>query len=124
MSNQVLTKNYLAGGAIAAHTIVKPGADDDSVVAAAANSDALIGVVESFDVASGERCDVVVAGIAEVKLGGTVTRGDFITANASGQGLAAAPAAGVNNVVIGRALMSGVSGDVIRVLLAPGRIQG
>ncbi|MCA3226551.1 MAG: DUF2190 domain-containing protein, partial [Burkholderiales bacterium] len=33
-------------------------------------------------------------------------------------------AAGVNNNVIGVALQSGVSGDIIPVLISPGRIQG
>ena len=40
------------------------------------------------------------------------------------KGVAAAPAAGVNAAVIGKAMASGVDGDIISVLLAPGRIQG
>ncbi|WP_290889393.1 capsid cement protein [Arenimonas sp.] len=124
MSNQLLTKAFLAGGAIPAGSLVKFGADDNTVVVSAAAADAHIGVVESFDVASGERCDVVMAGIAEVKIGGGITRGGPVTSNASGQGVAAAPAAGTNNGVIGRALASGVSGDVIPVLVVPGTFQG
>ena len=59
-----------------------------------------------------------------MKLGGTVTRGNFVTTDASGFGAAAAPAAGTNNRVIGRALWSGVSGDIIPVLLSLTQFQG
>jgi hypothetical protein len=124
VSNQLMTKAFVAGGAIPAGSIVKFGADDNTVIVSAAATDAHIGVVESFDVASGERCDVMTHGIAEVKLGGTVTRGGPLTSNAAGLGVAAAPAAGANNRLIGFALASGVSGDVIPVQLAPGSLQG
>lgn len=125
MSNQLMTKAFVAGAAIAAYTIVKFGADDNSVIPGAAAGDALIGVNDNaFDAALGERVDIVTHGIAEVKLGGTVARGGAITSNATGQGVAAAPATGVNNRIIGFALASGVSGDVIPVQLAPGSIQG
>lgn len=124
MSNQLLTKNLLAEAAINAYRIVKFGSTDDYVVQGAAATDSLIGVVEGVAPAIGERCDVVMAGIAEIVLGGAVTRGGPVTANATGQGVAAAPAAGANNRVIGHALMSGVAGDVIPVMLAPHSLQG
>ncbi|HOW46625.1 MAG TPA: DUF2190 domain-containing protein [Rubrivivax sp.] len=124
MSNQTLTKNLIAEAGIASYRIVKFGSTDDYVVQGAAVSDLLIGVVETVAPSAGERCDVVMAGIAEVSIGGNVTRGALLTSNGSGQGVAAAPAAGANNSVIGRALMSGQSGDVIPVLLAPGIMQG
>lgn len=124
MSNPLLTKSYTAEAAINAYRIVKFGTTDDVVIQGAAATDSLIGVVEGVAPASGERCDVVMAGIAEVVLGGSVTRGGLVTSNATGQGVAAAPSAGTNNGVIGRALMSGVSGDVIPVLVNPGSMQG
>ncbi|HMN55647.1 MAG TPA: DUF2190 domain-containing protein [Ottowia sp.] len=124
MSNPLLTKSFVAEAAINTYRIVKFGTTDDAVIQGAAAADALIGVVESVAPALGERCDVVLAGIAEVKLGGGVTRGGLVTSDGTGQGVAAAPAAGANNGVIGRALMSGVSGDVIPVLLSPGTTQG
>lgn len=124
MSNNSLAKSYLAEGAISAFTIVKVGANDYGVLSAAAVSDKLIGVATEIDAASGERVDVIHEGIADVKIGGTVARGDLITTNASGQGVAAAPAAGTNNRVIGVALISGVSGDIIPVMLSLGMLQG
>lgn len=118
-----LIKAFRAAGAIPARALVKLSADD-AVVVATAVGDAIIGVSGELDTADGEICDVQLSGIAEVKLGGNVTRGDFITAAAAGEGVTAAPAAGTNNNVLGRAFASGVDGDIVAVLLAPGRIQG
>lgn len=124
MSNQLLTKQYVAEAAINANRIVKYGSTDDFVVQSAAVGDAMFGVVEGVAPALGERCDVVTHGVAEVKLGGTVVRGGPITSDATGQGVAAAPAAGVNNRIVGYARQSGVIGDVIEVQLAPSTLQG
>lgn len=124
MTRPLLEKEFVAEAAINPYRIVKFGASDDNVLQAAAATDALIGVVEGVAPALGERCAVVTHGIAEVKLGGTVVRGGPITSDASGQGVAAAPAAANNNRLIGFALQSGVAGDVINVLVSPGSIQG
>lgn len=124
MANNGLTKSYTAEAAISANRIVKVGAADYGVLTAAAVSDKLLGITTEIDAASGERVDVIHEGIADLKLGGTVARGDFLTSDASGQGVAAAPAAGTNNQIIGKALVSGVSGDVIPVLISPSMLQG
>lgn len=124
MANIILDKNYVAEAAIAACRIVKFGSADGQVVQAAAATDSLIGVCEMVGPALGERCDVIKSGIADVELGGTVTRGAAITADANGKGVAAAPAAGSNARIIGFAEVSGVSGDIIPVLVAPGVMQG
>lgn len=124
MSNPTLIKNFLAEAAVGANRIVKFGTADNQVVVSAAVSDTMFGVSTELAAAINERCDVIVGGIAEVVLGGSVTRGAYVTSDASGAGLAAAPSAGTNNSIIGQALMSGVSGDVIPVLVSPGRIQG
>ena len=85
----------------------------------------MIGVSDmSADVASGGRCDVRLSGVAEVDAGGTITRGALITSDASGKAVAAAPATGVNNRVIGFALASAVSGDIVDVFLTPSTLQG
>lgn len=124
MANNGLTKSYTAEGAISANRIVKVGAADYGVLQAAAVSDKLLGISTEIDAASGERIDVVHEGIADLKLGGTVARGDFLTTDASGQGVTAAPAAGTNNQIVGKALISGASGDIIPVLVAPSMLQG
>jgi hypothetical protein len=74
--------------------------------------------------ASGDTVDVMHDGIADLQLGGTVTRGDLLTSDASGQGITATGTAGTNYRTIGMAIVSGVSGDIIPVLLTPGSFQG
>jgi hypothetical protein len=125
MLTPTLIKNFIAGAAIAAARIVKLGAADGTVVQGAAVGDSLLGVcVQPGGAGNGERVDVALGGIAEVEAGGAITRGDWLTSDAAGKALSAAPAAGTNNNVIGRAMASAANGDLIPVLLAPGRIQG
>lgn len=126
MANRGLTKSYLAGAAINPFRIVKLGADDDHVIQGAAVADSLIGVIDQpLDAAAAEdRVDVTLAGIADVIAGGAVARGDYVTTDATGQAVAAAPGAGVNNGIVGKAMASAAAGDIFPVLLATGRIQG
>lgn len=124
MANNGLIKSFLAEGAIGANLLVKPGAADYGALVSAATSDKIIGVTSEIAAASGERVDVILSGIADLKIGGTVTRGDPITSDASGQGVSAAPAAGTNWRIIGIALISGVSGDIIPVIISQGMLQG
>lgn len=125
MMNPLLVKAFNAGAAVTQNRIVKCGAADGEVIQAAAAADKPIGVsVASLDAASGARVDVVLAGVYEVKAGGTITRGDPIASDASGQAVTAAPAAGTNNGIIGRALESAVSGDLVSVLICPSSFQG
>lgn len=119
-----LTKTFTAGGAIAKRRIVKLSADH-TVVQGAAATDSLIGVSDmSANVASGGRCDVRLSGVVEIDAGGNISRGALVTADADGKAVAAAPAQGVNNRVIGWALTSAVSGDVVDVFIAPSSMQG
>ncbi len=124
MSNAALIKNLKAEAATPAFTVVKFGATEGSVLPAAAVADKLFGV--STDVAAliGERCDVIVSGLADVLFGGVVTRGDLLTTDALGRAVTAVPAAGVNNRIIGTAFVSGVLGDVGAVLVAAASAQG
>lgn len=124
MSNPGLIKCYVAETAVAKYRIVKPGSTDDYVVQATAVSEPLMGVSGFVAGDAGGRVDIVKSGIADVEYGGNVTRGDWLTSDASGKAVAAAPAAGANANVIGRAEVSGASGDIGSVLIAPGRIQG
>jgi len=124
MANPGFIKTFTAGAAVAAYRIVKHGSSDTAVVQAAASTDSLLGVSTSLAGALGERVDVVLSDSAEVEYGGTVTRGDWLTSDANGKAVTAAPAAGVNASVIGRAMVSGVLGDIGSVLLMGGRIQG
>jgi len=119
-----LIKAYRAEAAVAARRIVKHGAADGGVVQAAAVGDAIMGVSTEIGSAIGETCDVMKSGLADVVYGGAVTRGDWLTSDANGKAVAAAPGAGTNNNVIGRAEVSGVLDDIGVVYIVPGRIQG
>lgn len=116
MSNPLLSRSMVAEAAISAYRIVKVGAADGQVLTAAAATDLSIGVVENVAPAIGERCSVVMVGVAEITLGGTVARGAAVTSDASGRAVTAS----AGNRRIGIALASGVVGDVVEVLLSPG----
>ncbi len=122
-ANQYI-KNFIAEEAMAAFTIAKFGADDLHVVPAAAVADKLIGVTTDIPAIVGERCDVQLGGAVDVRYGGTVARGDLLTTDSTGRAVSAAPAAGTNNRVVGVALMSGVVGDVGKMMIAQGTTQG
>jgi hypothetical protein len=125
MANPKLVKAYNAEGAIGDHLIVIPGAADGGVAQATAVTEALLGVTDApKGVADTERVTVVHDGIADVVYGGTVAAGDFLTTDASGRAIASAPGAGTNHNVIGRAVVAGVVGDLGKVHLSIGRIQG
>jgi hypothetical protein len=124
MSNIVLARNYKAESAIAAFTLTKHGTVDGNALPAAAATDGLLGVSTDIAAAIGERVDVIVAGVADVLYGGVVTRGDLLTADASGRAVKAVPAAGINNRVVGIANVSGVLGDVGSMILAASSVQG
>ncbi len=119
----ILEKSVLAGSAITAFTIAQYGANDNTMIPGAAAADFLVGVFQ-HGALSGAEVRVMLVGVSRLKIGGTVTRGDIITTDASGQGVAAAPIAGTNNRIIGVALASGVTGDIIPVFLAQSRPQG
>lgn len=124
MRNHILNKNYTAGAAIAAYRIVKWGAADGEILQAAAATDALVGVNDRFAAAvAGDRLDITRTGLAEVEYGGNVTRGDLLTADAQGRAITAAPAAAAFANIIGIAEVSGVSGDIGSVLIAPGQVR-
>jgi hypothetical protein len=124
VSNLILAKAFNASGAISPYRIVRI-TSADNVEQAAAVSHTLIGVNTDLAIASGERVEVMTHGIAWVEAGAAIAVGLPVTSDASGRGVAAAPAAGTNNRIIGFALEAAVAaGDQIRVLLSPGQIQG
>lgn len=108
----------------AAFLIAKFGGDDDTLSQATASTEDLVGVFQHITTVAGEEVRVMLDGISRVVLGGTVTRGGLITSDANGKGVAIGAVAGTNYNAIGRALASGVSGDIIPVLLMPSRAQG
>jgi hypothetical protein len=124
VSNLILAKAFTAGAAIAPYRIVRL-ASADTVEQAAAVANALVGVNTDLTIVANERVEVMVQGIAWVEAGAAITIGSLVTTDSVGRGVAAAPAAGVNNRHVGIALDAAVAaGDQIRVLLSPGSVQG
>jgi hypothetical protein len=108
-----LVLNYTSGAAVAANRIVKL-ASDTTVIQGAAAADALIGVTnELAATASGQSLDIVMGGVAEIEAGGSITRGALITSDTVGRAVTATE----DNRVIGVALKSASTSDIIPVLL-------
>ena len=111
--NPLLDKTFTAAGTISPYRLVKFGGSDTTLLQAAAASDALIGVAGQIGAASGEVLDITLVGIGEVEAGGSITRGNSVTSDANGKAVAASD----GNVIIGKALMSASSGDIVPLLL-------
>lgn len=125
MANPTFIKAMNAEAAVLPFRIVKIGAADGGVIQGAAAADILLGVSDELGQATvGDRVDVYLNGIADVTYGGTVARGARLTTDATGRAVAAAPAAGTNNGIIGIALVSGVIGDIGSVQIAQSTLQG
>lgn len=125
MANPLLAINYLADAAIPINRLVKLGSGDRAVALAAAATDAILGVVNETSPALGERVDVVRVGIAWAEAGAAIARGAPLTADAIGRAVTAAPAVGVNNRIVGFADEAATAaGDVIRIQVNPGFMQG
>ncbi len=123
--NAVLTKTYLCGAAIGANKLVKMGAADETVIEAVDAAAPIVGVALHATTAAGQRVDVQVMGPATVKAGGTVARGDYVTASTAGVAVASAPASGVNNSVAGlNCSKAAVVNDLFEIMLAPSQNQG
>ncbi|MEI9885917.1 MAG: hypothetical protein WDN08_05335 [Rhizomicrobium sp.] len=116
------TRTFVASGAIGGRRFAKYGADDTLMAKATAAADLIMGVTERIDAADGERVDVVLSGPAEVVLGDTVTRGQYLTADADGAAVPCAPGAGTKAQYGAKALQSGVVGDFIEVMVERGQL--
>lgn len=124
MSNAILFKNYTAAMAIPAYRICKFSATDTVTLATAA-TDSLMGVNADVAPATGERCDLVRQGIAFIEAGAAIAQGAPVTSDATGRAVTAAPGAGTNNRIVGFAdEAASAAGDVIRVLIELGVMQG
>ena len=110
MATPGIYKNFEAEGEIGPYVIVTHGTADYAVKAATGATVALVGTTDELGKLSNGRVDVCTGGIPEVALGGTVAAGDPLTSDASGKAVKATAA---GNRILGFALVSGASGDVI-----------
>lgn len=126
-----LIKNYEQEEAIALYKIVTAGTADDQVKHADDSAEVIIGVANDYTLsqavnsAIGKRVDITRLGLAEVKLGGAVSRGDLLTTNASG--LAVKVTDNMVNAAtifyLGFAEADGVENDIIEALVIPGKLS-
>ena len=108
-------KTFTPQADIPAGTIVKLGTLANTIVAAASATDLSIGIINA-NAKSGFDIDVrlrTASGTSSVKLGGTVTLGAPLTANASGLAIVATTTL---QQILGYALEAGVSGAVIEFM--------
>lgn len=117
MRTDSLIKTFHAPAAIDGYTVATFAAGANTVAAAAAVTNALIGVTTSIGSQDNGRCDVILAGVSEVRIGGVVTKGDVLTADAQGRAVTAGAA---TDRVIGLALADAVVGDIAHILVAQG----
>ncbi len=124
MASKGLIRQYVASGAIGNRRVVKFGAADDVVMLATDTvTDLQIGFsVASLDVVDGERVDVQLTNIGEGIAGGVIVRGSDVCSDANGAIVACAPGAGTAARRIGIAQAAAVAGDIVEVLIAPGRV--
>jgi len=111
------TRTFEAGGDLSAaqFKFVSLAADGQVDVTASAGGNA-IGVLLNNPSAAGYAATVVVSGDVMVKAGGTITAGDQIQSNATGEALLAA----TGDVVLGYARESAVDGQVMRIEFTTG----
>ena len=124
MSDLGLIKNFTANGTIEKNRIVAFGAAEGEAVQATGDS-AYLGVsgVRGAAVA-GARVDVCLDDIRDVGFGGPVAYGDWLTSDANGKAITAAPAADTQMNVIGKAMTGGVDGSIGKVHVIPQQITG
>lgn len=115
------TKSFEAEADVEGYCLVafSDVAASSMVSTAAAETDPIIGVADAMGAVAGGQLDVHLAGLASVKLGGTVTAGAPITADEDGFAVAAAAATSTTVRVAGYACEPGVVGDIIDMWLAP-----
>lgn len=105
---------YLCQAAVAAGLVVKHGTADGTCALATAATDKILGATNAApgeDRALNEVADVYVGIFGEVRLGGNVTRGDRLTANAASKAVATTTQ---GDTYFGVAEASGVLDDVIK----------
>lgn len=121
MTSRVSTKSLRATAvAIAGYLIAKHSAAGGTVEIASANTDPLIGAVDSLGVAASEVADFNFVGVGQVRYGGNVAAGDPLTSDAAGKAIKALPSNSTQVRIIGFALVAGVADDIGDYIISPG----
>ncbi|MDO5704043.1 MAG: DUF2190 family protein [Paracoccus sp. (in: a-proteobacteria)] len=110
----IFIRAYHAPGEIRSNRIVafSDAANGNDIAEATGASDVLIGVSDRMGAAAGGMCDVHRLGLAATLLGGAVSAGDPVSADAEGRAVKA-----TTGRIIGYADEPGAEGDIIDVWL-------
>ena len=119
-----LVKNFVAAAAIAKYRIVSFGASEGQVVQSTSDAGVLGVTGPRGAAAAGDRIDIYLSEIRDVEFGAPVTFGDYVTADATGRAVKAAPGAGVKMEVLGRAMETGPVGTIGKIKIEPQQITG
>lgn len=118
-----LVKSFTAETAVAKRRIVSFGTEDGQVIQSTSQA-GVLGVSGIRGADAGGAVDVYLSDLQGIECSAPVTRGDYITADAEGKGIPAAPAADAQMQVVGRAMESGSAGAILTVLIQPQQITG
>jgi|SRR5208337_1490818 len=120
----ILEKDANSAAAVAAFTIAAFGNDDNTFVNPASGSVPFAGIFQFATTGAGKPVRIALDGISPLTISANVTRGQWITSDANGCGIPAAPAPGTNMSVIGKAMNSAAPGQTCFVLINAIQIQG
>lgn len=125
MSISTLIVSYPASAAVTAKRIVKfsDTTATNKVALASAATDPLLGLSDAMGAPSGGMADIILAGLGEVVLGGTVAAGDKLTSDSAGAAVKCTAATNTRKEFVATALLPGVSGDIIPCLVERGVVQ-
>jgi len=116
-SLQPVVLAFRADAALAKGKVVKKGTNEKHVGVCSAATDKSVGIVQNVSVAAEDALEVAVGGGAKGLAGGTITMGDLLTSDSSGQLVATTTA---NDQIIGKALSDAVVSDLFDVLVVYG----
>ncbi len=124
MSPLGLVKPFTAEGEIKKRRIVAYGSGE-GLVAEASAAQSLLGVSGIRGAVDGATVDVYLSDIQDVEVSEPISFGDYVTSDADGRGIVAAPGAGVTVEVVGRAVAdSGGAGSYVQVRINPQQVTG
>ena len=119
-----LIKSYAAAADTLGKRIAAFAIAEGQVAAAASDTDKIFGVVDEYGAKAGSPLDVVECGEAAVEAGGDIDAGEFVTADAQGRAVVAAPGAGETVRCAGIATRDAVEGDIFDIIVLPVPLTG
>ena len=119
-SNNQFVTQAKATLAVSAFTIVAKDTVDGCVIPAIVTGTVkMVGIAPNYDTALGAMLPITTGGVAQVKLGGSVSAGDILTNDTNGYAITATNFSANKYNTIGVANRSGSTSDIIPILVLP-----